>query len=29
MRLEPDGLVISLREAGFFESGSAKCSRNR
>src|ERR1700686_3620503 len=24
MRSEPDGLVISLREAGFFESGSAK-----
>jgi chemotaxis protein MotB len=24
MRGEPDGLVISLREAGFFESGSAK-----
>ncbi len=24
MRTEPDGLVISLREAGFFESGSAK-----
>ncbi len=24
MRREPDGLVISLREAGFFESGSAR-----
>jgi chemotaxis protein MotB len=24
MRREPDGLVISLREAGFFESGSAQ-----
>jgi chemotaxis protein MotB len=24
MRREPDGLVISLREVGFFESGSAK-----
>jgi chemotaxis protein MotB len=24
LRSEPDGLVISLREAGFFESGSAK-----
>ena len=24
MRSEPEGLVISLREAGFFESGSAK-----
>jgi chemotaxis protein MotB len=24
IRTEPDGLVISLREAGFFESGSAK-----
>jgi chemotaxis protein MotB len=24
MRREPDGLVISLREAGFFESGSAE-----
>jgi len=24
MRIEPDGLVISLREVGFFESGSAQ-----
>jgi chemotaxis protein MotB len=24
IRVEPDGLIISLREAGFFESGSAK-----